>query len=60
MLFPPDLAADLARQHRRDLRRSADRHRLRVGRWPASWRRRRAGVGAGVDSDRIGESTTGA
>jgi hypothetical protein len=49
-----------ADRHRRDLRRAADRHRLRVGRWPASWRRRRAGVGAGVDSDRIGESTTGA
>jgi hypothetical protein len=60
VLFPPDLAADLAREHGRDLRRAADRHRLRAGRWPRWWRRRRVPVGAGVDSSRFGESTTGA
>ena len=60
MLFPPDLAADLARQHRRDLRRAADRHRLRAGRWPGWWRRRRVRTGGGLDSSRFGESTTSA
>jgi hypothetical protein len=59
MLFPPDLAADLARQHRHDLRLAADRHRQRAGRRLGFWRRRRVLVGAGVDSSRFGESTTG-
>jgi hypothetical protein len=60
VLFPPDLAADLARQHGRDLRLAADRHRQRSGRRPGLWRRPRARMGGGVDSSRFGESTTGA
>jgi hypothetical protein len=59
MLFPPDLAADLARQHGRDLRLAADRHGQRAGCRPGLWRRRRARMGGGVDSSRPGESTTG-
>jgi hypothetical protein len=55
MLFPPDLAADLARQRCRDLRLAADRHRQRAGRRSGWWHRRRVRMGGWVDSSRFEE-----